>query len=95
MNLSDKPEPDRPKWPKDVAPISYGDMDRLGVGPDGRLYWDGKPVEVQRRLRFSRLQTVGALIVGLAAVVGGIGTGLNEGFDLGCKLHLWTQPCLK
>ncbi len=84
---------DTSHWPKGVTPISYGGIGLLGVDQDQRLYWDGKPVQVQQRLRFSRAQTVGAIVVGLAAIIGGVGTGLNEGFDFGCKVHLWAKWC--
>ena len=83
----------RSNRPAGVSPVSYANMARLGVGQDGRLYWDGKPVEVQRRLKFSRLQIAGAAIVGLATLVGGIGTGMNEGFNFGCKVHWWANGC--
>ncbi len=93
MSSTDDADTTNPHWPNGVTGISYGDLGKLGVGPDRRLYWDGKPVEVQRRLKFSRLQTIGAVLVGLAAIVGGVGTGLNEGFDFGCKVHRWAQGC--
>jgi hypothetical protein len=80
-------------WPEWVSPISYGNMNRLGVGVDGYLYWDGKPLEIKRRLKLSNLQLIGALVVGLATFIGGAGTRLNEGFDFGCKVHWWTDGC--
>jgi hypothetical protein len=66
-----------------------------GVSRDNQLYWDGKPVEIRRRLKLSRLQIAGAFVVGLVAIIGGLGTGLNEGYDFGCKRVWWTQGCSK
>ena len=39
------------------------DLSRLSIDSDGRLYWDGKPVETHHRLSMSRAQIVGASIV--------------------------------
>ena len=82
-----------PEWPHNVKQISMGGISLLGIDDQNQLYWDGKPVEIKRRLKLSWLQFFAAAIVGLATVVGGIGTGLSEGFDFGCKMHWWTQGC--
>jgi hypothetical protein len=59
-------------WPKGVRGISIEEVDLLGVDNNGRLYWDGKPVEVSRRL--TRWQTFGAFVVGTFVVLGSIGS---------------------
>lgn len=82
-----------PGWPGHVRSLGSGGVMFLGIDHKNRLYWDGKPIEIQRRLKFSRLQIVGAVIIGVATLIGGVGTGLNEGFDFGCKVHWWTQVC--
>ncbi len=46
------------------------DLSRLSIDHDGRLYWDGKPVEVRRRISMSRAQVVGASIVAAFVVIG-------------------------
>ena len=44
---------------RDVRPVGAMDLTRLSIDNDGRLYWDGKPVEVRRRLMMSRAQILG------------------------------------
>jgi hypothetical protein len=41
---------DKSKWPTNVRPIGLAELDRFGIDPDGILYWNGKPVEIARRL---------------------------------------------
>ena len=40
----------------------------MGVGDDGALYWDGKPVEVAKRLSLTTWQRIGAVLTVLAAL---------------------------
>jgi hypothetical protein len=37
---------DQSKWPTSVRPISMSESGGLGIDRPGRLYWDGKPVEI-------------------------------------------------
>src|SRR5688500_15929161 len=41
---------------RNIHPATAMDLARLSIDNDGRLYWDGKPVEVRRRLMMSRHQ---------------------------------------
>jgi hypothetical protein len=59
-------------WPQDVYPIALEGLDFLGVDSQGRLFWDGKPIEIRKAIDLSRWQTIGAVVVALAAVVGAI-----------------------
>jgi hypothetical protein len=69
---------DKSKWPKDVRPISMSEGDGLGIDPDGRLYWNGKPVEIiGRRLDLTWTQAVAGLLVAIFTVVGGIGAAVQ------------------
>lgn len=62
------------RWPKDVRPIALKESDGLGIDNDGRLYWDGKPVEIiGRRLDLTWGQFWIAIVVAIFTVVGGIG----------------------
>jgi len=65
----DPAEVGRRGWPEGVRPITWDDTTHLGVGNDGRLYWDGKAVEVARTFRLSFWQVAFAALTVLAAVV--------------------------
>ena len=82
-----------PGWPENVRSLGTGGVMFLGIDEKNRLYWDGQPLEIRQRLKFSRLQIAGAVIVGLATLIGGVGTGLNEGLDFACKLHWLGTGC--
>jgi hypothetical protein len=65
---------DKSKWPKDVRPIGMGEADGLGIDPDGRLYWNGKPVEIiGRRIDLTWTQTVVAIAVAVFTAIGALG----------------------
>lgn len=83
--------------PSEVRPISADDLNRLGIDSSNRLYWDGRVVEVRRRLVLSRLQQSVALAVSAAAVLGGLGaaaSGVKDGAEFLCArghTHLCAQ----
>lgn len=62
----DKP---RPGWPSDVRPISQDGLDMLGVGDDGRVYWDGKVIVTEKRITLTFWQKVGGFLTVASAVV--------------------------
>jgi hypothetical protein len=65
---------DKSKWPRNIRPISMSESDGLGIDPDGRLHWNGKPVEIiGRRLDFTRKQALVGLVVAFFTIVAGIG----------------------
>ena len=80
---SQEPIPDH--WPKHVYPISLDGLSFLGVGDDGLIYWDGKPIEMKRALTY--WQRVGALTVTLSAIVGAVAAALNAYADLVSITH--------
>jgi hypothetical protein len=55
-------------WPDGVRPISVDGLSHIGVGNDGSLYWDGKPIQVARRFDLSLWQKVGAVLTVMAAL---------------------------
>jgi hypothetical protein len=64
------------------------------VDRDGRLYWDGTPVEVSRRL--TGWQTLGAFVVGLFIVIGSVGSfaqGWSVYHDWACQVGWPTVVC--
>lgn len=75
-----------PEWPNGVRPISNEGMGSLGVGDDGSLYWDGKPIVVQKTVTLTRLQTAGAFVVALASVVAAVATCFSAYADM-ASLH--------
>jgi hypothetical protein len=85
-----------PGWPAGVNPVSLETIERLGVNDEGALFWDGKPVEVRNTLDLSLLQRIGAAIVVLATVLGGVG-GLAQGItatvDFACARGAWPHLC--
>ena len=62
------------------------DLNRLSIDDDGRLYWDGKPVEVRRRLAMSPVQIAAAIVVAVFIAVGAIGSALQAT----ATVHEWS-----
>ncbi len=88
------PEPVEPPQPigRNRHPVDVTDLTRLSIDNDGRLYWDGKPVEVRRRLLMSGWQIAGlgtiAVLVGIAAVGAALVATVSS-HDFACKRG-WT-----
>jgi hypothetical protein len=96
-SAADKPDHRPPeKSGRNVHPLATADLSRLSIDNDGRLYWDGKPVEVRRRLQMSRAQAVGASIVSVFIVIGAIGAAIQGSLalrDWGCRMGWTTSYC--
>ena len=91
---------DRSSWPAGVEEISLGDMSRFGVDAQKRLYYDGKPVEIRRRLDLSGWEKTFALLVGLFTILGGIGAiaqGWAAAHQWSCQIEVvdWHCPAKK
>ncbi len=83
-------------WPARVTPISWNNIGRLGVGQDGQLYWDGRPVVTRSRLNLSSWQRFLAAFTAAAIIAGGFGglmAGVDAGHHFGCQVHWWTDGC--
>ena len=65
-------------WPKHVRPLSLDD-DQLGIGDDGKLYWDGAPVKTDVGL--TRLQNAAAALVTVAAIASALAAGVSACAD--------------
>jgi hypothetical protein len=82
---------DKSKWPKGVRQIAMTETGGLGIDRDGRLYWNGKPVEiVGRRLDLTAAQFALAIIVALATLFGAAGAcvqGWTAYHDWACKVN--------
>jgi hypothetical protein len=92
----EKPEPEPAESERNVRPIGGMDLARLSIDNDGRLYWDGKPVEVRRRIMMSRRQIVGASVIGLFVAIGAVGAaiqGTAAARDWACRLGWIENTC--
>lgn len=81
---------------RNIHPVEITDLSRLSIDRDGRLYWDGKPVEVHRRLLMSREQVIGALVIGGFLIVGSLGAvlqGTAAARDWACRFGWATSVC--
>ena len=80
---------DKSKWPSTVRPISTSEADGLGIDVDGRLYWNGKPVEIiGRRLDLTKNQAAVGLAVMVFTALAAFGTLVQAGVayqDWACK----------
>lgn len=56
-------------WPPHVWCIGLDRLDLLGVDDEGDLYWDGKRVEVRKRLNLTMWQRVGAVVIAGSTLV--------------------------
>lgn len=87
-------EPEAPaRKGRNIHPLATADLSRLSIDDDGRLYWDGKPVEVRRRIEMSRAQVVGASVVAAFVAIGAVGAVIQGSLalrDWGCRLG-WTK----
>lgn len=76
--------------------LATADLSRLSVDNDGQLYWDGKPVEVRRRLSLSPQQFMAAAFVAVFLVIGAIGAAAQGSLalrDWACLLGWTTNYC--
>ena len=100
------PESSEPAAPEPIAepkpqgrnrhPVDMTDLSRLSIDRDGRLYWDGKPVETHHRLSMSRRQIVGASLVAAFVAIGAIGAaiqGASAARDWACWLGWSASAC--
>lgn len=81
---------------RNIHPLATADLGRLSIDDDGRLYWDGKPVEVRRRIEMSRAQVIGASVVAAFVAIGAVGAIIQGSLalrDWGCRLGWTTSYC--
>jgi hypothetical protein len=88
------PEPEplaaaAPPEGRNVHAVGAMDLTRLSIDKDGRLYWDGKPVEVRRRLLMSPAQIIGTTLLTLLVLVAAAGAavqGASTAHDWACRV---------
>jgi len=91
-----EPIPEPKPQGRNRHPVDMTDLSRLSIDRDGRLYWDGKPVETHHRLSMSRRQIVGASLVAAFVAIGAIGAaiqGASAARDWACWLGWSTSAC--
>jgi hypothetical protein len=88
------PEP-KPQG-RNKHPVDMTDLSRLSIDHDGKLYWDGKPVETHHRFAMSQRQILGACLVAAFVAIGAIGAaiqGAAAARDWSCRLGWSTGAC--
>lgn len=70
-NTSDTP----PGWPAGVRPITFDEINSLGVDSENRLYWEGK--RLTHDIRFTFLQKIAAFITVTSTTIMGIESFVN------------------
>lgn len=90
------PDHDKSHWPKHIKTITIDRLDLLGYDDANHLYWDGKRIEVSRRLTLSKWQLIGAFVVGFFAIVGAVGS-FGQGWaaynDWACRVNWIAVAC--
>jgi len=72
-----EPIPEPKPQGRNRHPVDMTDLSRLSIDRDGRLYWDGKPVETHHRLSMSRRQIVGASLIAALVAISAIGATIQ------------------
>jgi len=83
-------------WPQGVERIGIEDLDRLGIDRENQLFWDGRRIEIHRRLDLTGVQKLAAILVTLFAILGGLGallSGLNDGAAFFCARGIHALGC--
>ena len=91
-----EPIPEPKPQGRNRHPVDMTDLSRLSIDRDGRLYWDGKPVETHHRLSMSRRQIVGASLIAAFVAIGAIGAaiqGAAAARDWACWLGWSASAC--
>jgi hypothetical protein len=81
---------DESQWPRGVRQIAMGETGGLGIDRDGRLYWNGKPVEIiSQRLDLTKAQFGIGIVVAVATLITAFGTIVQSSVayhDWACKV---------
>ncbi len=95
---AEPPPPPLPPKPigRNQHPVDMTDLSRLSIDREGRLYWDGKPVETHHRFAMSRKQFIGASVVAAFVIIGSIGAALQGAATVrgwACRLGWSVSAC--
>ena len=72
---------DRSSWPRNLRTVGMGEIDRLGVDETGRLYWDGKAIEI-KEFKLRRPERIIAILALLAALA----VAVTDVWEWGCEI---------
>jgi hypothetical protein len=84
-------------WPPGIDRVGVEDLTRLGIDRQDQLYWDGRRIEIRKRLDLTPFQQAAAILVTVFAILGGLGafmSGLQDGSVFLCDrgVHLLACP---
>ena len=91
-----EPIPEPKPQGRNKHPVDMTDLSRLSIDHEGRLYWDGKPVETHHRFAMSQRQILGACLVAAFVAIGAIGAaiqGASAARDWTCRLGWSAGAC--
>ena len=94
--IPELPEPEAKPIGRSPHPVEMTDLTRMSIDHDGRLYWDGKPVEVRRSLLMSRTQIIGLIVIGTLVAIAALGAAVQAAVamhDFGCRAGWVTSVC--
>jgi hypothetical protein len=80
-----------PGWPEGVKGISISGSALFGIDDNNRLYWDGHPIEIRRRLDLNAWEKTVTAITALAVIVGGFGQGIPAFCEFASR-HWFATP---
>ena len=89
-------EIDQGKWPDTVRPIAIKETGGLGIDVSGRLYWDGKPVEIiGQRLDLTKAQMGIAIAVAVFTGLAALATVVRRRSHMRIGPAKLDGPCLQ
>src|SRR5680860_77805 len=59
--------PNKKGWPNGVREIGIDEMSNFGIDGQSQIYWNGKLIEIKKRISLSPWQKFGAVVVAVAA----------------------------
>ena len=59
----------KPHWPQNVRSISVEGLENLGISDSGELYWDGKRLEIEKKVTLNLWQNILVATTAISALV--------------------------
>jgi hypothetical protein len=69
--LTDTPPPG---WLSGVEPIGVEDLNRLGIGREHPIYWEGRPIEIRKSIVLTGFQKFIASVVTVVGMLAALAT---------------------